>query len=56
MHSSTELRRSMFGIELEGRRVSLDEVLPGFDERDRLGIVVRERRRRRGERAPHPPR
>ena len=42
MHSSTELRSSMFAIELEGRKVSLDEVLPGFDERDRLGIVVRE--------------
>lgn len=40
MHSSHELTSAAFTIELEGRPVSIPELFPGFDARDRLGIVV----------------
>lgn len=40
MHSSHELTSAAFTIELEGRQVSIPELFPGFDARDRLGIVV----------------
>jgi hypothetical protein len=40
MHSSRELDRSMFEIRIEGREARLGELFEGFDERDRLGVVV----------------
>jgi hypothetical protein len=41
MHSSGELRSDAFAITLDGRPASIEQVLPGFGERDRLGVVVR---------------
>jgi hypothetical protein len=41
MHSSNELRSDMFAITLDGWPASVEQVLPGFGERDRLGVVVR---------------
>ena len=41
MHSSSELRSDAFAITLEGEPASIDQVFPGFGERDRLGVVVR---------------
>jgi hypothetical protein len=41
MHSSYELRSDSFAIEIDGRPASLSELLPGFGEQDRLGVVVR---------------
>jgi hypothetical protein len=40
MHSST-LSATDFSLTLDGGPASLADVLPGFDERDRVGIVVR---------------
>jgi hypothetical protein len=40
MHSSEELRSSLFRIALDGREVALTELFDGFDDRDRLGVVV----------------
>lgn len=40
MHSSTELGRGDFAILVEGRRVPIEDVLPGFDEQSRLGIIA----------------
>lgn len=40
MHSSRQLTSAAFTLELEGRPITLPELFPGFDERDRLGIVV----------------
>ncbi len=42
MHSSQELRSSMFQIAIGGRPASLRDLFPGFDEHDRLGVVVRD--------------
>lgn len=42
MHTSTELRRDAFAIELAGRPASIEDVLLGFGPQDRLGIVVRQ--------------
>ena len=42
MHSSAELRSDAFSITLNGEPARIEQVLPGFGERDRLGIVVRE--------------
>jgi hypothetical protein len=41
MHT-TALRSEEFAITVDGRPASLDDVFPGFDEHDRLGIVVHE--------------
>jgi hypothetical protein len=41
MHSSSELRSDSFAITLDGERASIEQVFPGFGERDRLGVVVR---------------
>jgi hypothetical protein len=41
MHSSSELRGDVFAITLDDRPASIEQVLPGFGERDRLGVVVR---------------
>ncbi len=41
MHSSSELRSAAFAITLDGEPASIKQVLPGFGERDRLGVVVR---------------
>jgi hypothetical protein len=41
MHSSRELRSDSFAIVLDGQPSSIADVLPGFGERDRLGVVVR---------------
>ena len=42
MHSSTALAASDFAIEIDGREASFDELFPGFEERDRLGVVLRD--------------
>jgi hypothetical protein len=41
MHSSRELRSSAFDVTLDGAPATVLDVLPGFDDADRLGIVVR---------------
>ncbi len=41
MHSSKELTSEMFAFSMAGRRASFGELFPGFDQRDRLGIVSR---------------
>lgn len=41
MHSSRALRSSAFEIRLAGQVVQLHDLLPGFTEHDRLGVVVR---------------
>jgi hypothetical protein len=41
MHSAQELRSSSFRIVLDGREVALTQLFEGFDDRDRLGVVVR---------------
>jgi hypothetical protein len=42
MHSTEDLSTASFDVELAGAPSTLAEVLPGFDRRDRLGIVVDE--------------
>ena len=42
MHTSKELRRDTFAIEIDGERASIDDVLIGFGGHDRLGLVVRD--------------
>lgn len=41
MHTTENLAQSSFDIALDGRRAGLYDVFPDFDERDRLGVVVR---------------
>ena len=41
MHSTRELSSASFAVSLAGRPADLESVLPGFSDRDRLGIVVR---------------
>ena len=41
MHSSVALSSTDFSFTLAGAPASLADILPGFTERDRLGIVVR---------------
>ena len=40
MHSARELRSSHFSIEVAGRGARLEELLDGFDDQDRLGLVM----------------
>jgi hypothetical protein len=40
VHSARELRSSAFAIDLDGRRVRLVDLLEGFGEHDRLGVVM----------------
>jgi hypothetical protein len=40
MHSARELTSAAFTLELAGQPVPIPELFPGFDARDRLGIVV----------------
>jgi hypothetical protein len=40
MHSTRELTSASFTVELDGQQVTIPELFPGFDARDRLGIVV----------------
>lgn len=42
MHSSAELRSDAFAITLNGEPAGIEQVLPGFGERDRVGVVVRD--------------
>jgi hypothetical protein len=41
MHTTQDLSSAAFGIRLDGRPATLQEVFPGFADRDRLGVVVR---------------
>jgi hypothetical protein len=41
VHSTRELSSASFAVSLAGRPADLESVLPGFSDRDRLGIVVR---------------
>jgi hypothetical protein len=41
MHTAQELSSSAFAIEVGGRSAGLRDVLPGFTDRDRVGVVVR---------------
>ena len=41
MHSSRELTSAMFAYTVAGRPAAFADVFPGFDGRDRLGVVVR---------------
>jgi hypothetical protein len=40
MHSARELTSSSFEIRVAGREVRLVDLFEGFDERDRLGVVI----------------
>ena len=40
MHSTRELTSASFIVELDGQQVTIPELFPGFDARDRLGVVV----------------
>src|SRR5262245_53820515 len=40
MHSSRELRSSLFDIRVDGRPSAVGDLFDGFDEHDRLGVVV----------------
>ena len=40
MHSARELRSSLFEIAVAGRPARLEELLDGFGEHDRLGVVM----------------
>lgn len=42
MHTSREIFSDMFGVTVDGRPSTVPQLFPGFDERDRLGVVVRE--------------
>ena len=42
MHSSRELTRSSFEIGIAGRPAGLDDLFDGFEEHDRLGVVMSE--------------
>jgi hypothetical protein len=42
MHSSKELRSSSFEIDVDGRPARIEELFEGFDEHDRLGVVLSE--------------
>jgi hypothetical protein len=42
MHSSSELRSDSFGIEVDGESARLEDLFAGFEERDRVGVVVRD--------------
>lgn len=42
MHTSTELKSADFEILIDGDGADLAELLPGFEEQSRLGVVVRE--------------
>lgn len=39
MHTATQLDNSMFGIEIDGQPAGRDEVFPGWDANDRLGVI-----------------
>jgi hypothetical protein len=39
-----------FAFQLQGRQASLDDVLPGFQPSDRIGVVVNTMRRHGGKR------
>jgi hypothetical protein len=41
MHSARELSSSMFEISVAGRRARLIDLFDGFDEHDRLGVIIR---------------
>lgn len=41
MHSSKELTSEMFAFRVAGQPVSFADVFPGFEQRDRIGIVSR---------------
>jgi hypothetical protein len=42
MHTSTELHRDSFAVSVDGAAATIDDLLPGFSEHDRIGIVVDE--------------
>jgi hypothetical protein len=42
MHTSTELDRDSFAVSVDGAAATIADLLPGFSEHDRIGIVVDE--------------
>ena len=42
MHTANELASSAFAIEVAGRPASFQDIFPGFNDRDRVGVVVRQ--------------
>lgn len=40
-HTTQNLIESSFAITVDGREAGIQDVFPGFDNRDRLGVVVR---------------
>jgi hypothetical protein len=42
MHSARELRSSLFEVAIDGRPAGIEELFEGFDELDRLGVVLSE--------------
>ena len=42
MHTATELHQSAFAVRIDGRPATRDDLFPGWDARDRLGVVITE--------------
>src|ERR1700694_6007486 len=42
MHTAIQLNAKLFDIEIEGRRVALDALLPDWNSTERFGIIVRQ--------------
>lgn len=40
MHTATELNVDQFAVEIDGRPATREDALPGWDQRDRFGIVI----------------
>jgi hypothetical protein len=40
MHTATELSVEQFAVEIDGRRATREDALPGWDKHDRFGIVI----------------
>ena len=41
MHSARDLTTDMFSLTVDGQAATLDDIFPGFQAQDRLGVVVR---------------
>jgi hypothetical protein len=41
MHSARDLTSDMFSLTVSGQAATLDDIFPGFQAQDRLGVVVR---------------
>jgi hypothetical protein len=40
VHTSEELKESTFAVAIDGTPATIDDLFPGFDDSDRLGVVI----------------